>query len=77
MVPEKEMYIDTVASQEEVLEAGVALGDPVAHERFCPTNIRNTYLSKAFDDVLVRHWLFRLYENCTKAHLTRYMEQQR
>lgn len=52
LIPKKEMYIDIGAtSQEEVLEAGVALGDPIAPRAdFVSLMSGRTYLSKAFDD---------------------------
>ena len=52
MVPKKEMYIDIGASSfDEVIEAGVALGDPIAPRAdFVPLVNGKTYLSKAFDD---------------------------
>ena len=52
MIPKKEMYIDIGAtSQEEVIAAGVEVGDPIAPRAdFIPLASGKTYLSKAFDD---------------------------
>ena len=52
VIEKKEMYIDIGAtSQEEVLEAGVALGDPIAPRAdFLQLSSGKTYLAKAFDD---------------------------